>query len=65
MTEVLIKEKDFMCPCCGSIISMLLELGHGAQHYVEDCEVCCNPINISYQVDDLALADFYACPAQS
>lgn len=43
---------------------MLLELGHGGQRYIEDCEICCNPITISYQVDDIGLADFLAKPAQ-
>lgn len=64
MIEILIEEKDFMCPCCGTIISMLFELGHGGQRYIEDCEICCNPITISYQVDDIGLADFDARPAQ-
>lgn len=65
MPDVLIEEKQFLCPCCGSVISMLLELGHGGQRYVEDCEVCCNPVTISYQVDENGLADFDASPAQS
>ncbi len=53
-----------MCPCCGSTISMLLELGHGSQRYVEDCEVCCSPISVSYQVDETGIADFDARPAE-
>ena len=65
MLEGLIQEKDFFCPCCGENISMLLELGHGGQHYVEDCEICCSPIDISYQIDDNGLADFCARPAQA
>lgn len=65
MVEVLIEEKDFMCPCCGTIISMLLELGHGGQRYIEDCEICCSPITISYQVDDIGLSDFLVKPAHS
>jgi|CXWL01.1.fsa_nt_gi hypothetical protein len=28
--------------------------------YVEDCEVCCNPLEISYTVEDGALAQFEA-----
>ena len=29
------------------------------QHsYVEDCEVCCNPLQISYTVKDNALGEF-------
>ncbi|MBL8085460.1 MAG: CPXCG motif-containing cysteine-rich protein, partial [Candidatus Obscuribacter sp.] len=41
-------------------ISMLLDLSGGAQSYIEDCEVCCNPIRISYDVEDEQLIDFRA-----
>jgi len=30
---------------------MVLDLSVPGQTYVEDCEVCCNPIEISYSVD--------------
>ena len=30
------------------------------QTYVEDCEVCCKPIQISYTVEDGAIAEFDA-----
>ena len=45
-------EQFFTCPYCGQTISMLLEELYGAQIYVEDCEVCCNPIQISYEIND-------------
>ena len=41
---------------------MLLDLSGGAQSYIEDCEVCCNPIRISYDVEDEQLIDFRAEP---
>lgn len=44
-------EYDFMCPYCWQPITMLLDLSAGSQHYVEDCEICCNPIEIDYGVD--------------
>ena len=31
---------------------MVLEELYGTQSYIEDCEVCCNPIQISYDVED-------------
>ena len=31
---------------------MLIDLSVPAQNYVEDCEICCRPIEISYQVGD-------------
>jgi hypothetical protein len=39
---------------------MVLDLSVRRQTYVEDCEVCCNPIEVSYTVRDEALADFDA-----
>lgn len=52
-------EHFFMCPYCGEQISMLLDLSE-SQDYVEDCEVCCNPIQISFTVDDGELLGFVA-----
>jgi hypothetical protein len=53
-------EHSFTCPYCGEEISMVLDLSVHRQTYVEDCEVCCNPIEISYTVQDDALASFEA-----
>jgi hypothetical protein len=36
------------CPYCGEIVTVVLDEGGGAsQRYVEDCEVCCRPIQLS------------------
>ena len=53
-------EHYFFCPYCGEEISMVLDLSVLRQTYVEDCEVCCNPIEISYSVEDDALTSFAA-----
>lgn len=39
---------------------MVLDLSERRQTYVEDCEVCCNPIEISYTVADDSLSSFTA-----
>jgi Cysteine-rich CPXCG len=39
---------------------MVLDLSVRRQTYVEDCEVCCRPIEISYSVEDDELAGFDA-----
>ena len=39
---------------------MALDLSVSRHTYIEDCEVCCNPIEISYTVQDDALASFDA-----
>jgi transcription elongation factor Elf1 len=53
-------EHFFSCPYCGEQISMVLDLSVPRQVYVEDCEVCCKPIEISYSVEDETLAGFDA-----
>ncbi len=55
---VLAVEHFFACPSCGAQISMLLDLSDHHPTYIEDCEVCCCPLQISYVVEDEALAHF-------
>jgi hypothetical protein len=58
------EEYAFACPYCGAGISMLLDTSVRRQQYVEDCEVCCQPIDVSYTVDEGLVADFRAERAQ-
>ena len=37
---------------------MVVDLSIRHQTYVEDCEVCCNPIEVSYTVEDDTIATF-------
>jgi transcription elongation factor Elf1 len=53
-------EHSFNCPYCGEEISMVLDPSVRRQTYVEDCEVCCRPIEISYSVEDDELTGFDA-----
>ena len=53
-------EHFFNCPHCGEQISMVLDPSIRHQTYVEDCEVCCRPIEITYTVEDDALTSFAA-----
>jgi len=53
-------EYTFLCPPCGEEISMVLDLTVSRPTYIEDCEVCCNPIEINYTVQDDARARFAA-----
>ena len=39
---------------------MVVDVSVRHQTYVEDCEVCCNPIEVSYIVDDDTIASFHA-----
>jgi len=57
-------EHNFLCPYCGEEISMILDLSVRSQSYVEDCEVCCNPIQVAYTVTDDSLDTFDATRLQ-
>lgn len=43
---------DVACPYCGEVINVRLDLSAGSQSYVEDCQVCCQPIQMAVSVDD-------------
>lgn len=45
-------DKRIRCPYCGESIDIVIDLSAGGQSYVEDCPVCCQPIEISYDVED-------------
>ncbi|WP_394974846.1 CPXCG motif-containing cysteine-rich protein [uncultured Croceitalea sp.] len=53
-------EHFFQCPYCWEEISMLLDSSISNQIYVEDCEVCCNPIEINPQFQENELTAFEA-----
>ena len=53
-------EHFFTCPYCWQEISFVLDLSAGEQSYIEDCEVCCRPIQVKYTSDGDNPADFEA-----
>jgi len=53
-------EHHFQCPYCWQEISMLLDSSVVDQTYIEDCEVCCNPIQIRVLFRNEELIDFEA-----
>lgn len=43
-------EKSINCPYCGEIIEVLIDCSVEQQAYIEDCQVCCRPINFEVAV---------------
>jgi len=43
-------EHDISCPYCGEHITVLVDPSEAFQRYIEDCQVCCNPMNLSVSV---------------
>ncbi len=42
---------DVVCPYCGEIVTVRVELGRRVQNYHEDCEVCSRPIQVDLRFD--------------
>jgi hypothetical protein len=54
------EEKFMQCPYCLENVSVLLDMGiDGRANIVDDCEVCCRPIEINYRVENYEISDFY------
>ena len=53
-------EHFFQCPYCWEEISMIIDKSINNDTYIEDCEVCCNPIEISYLSDGTEITSFSA-----
>ena len=45
------EEISIICPYCGEPISVLVDTSIASQSYVEDCEVCCQPMMLDCTVD--------------
>ena len=53
-------EKEFTCPYCWENQSRLFDPSIQNQNFIEDCEVCCNPIEVKYQSDGETITNFSA-----
>ncbi|TAH46980.1 MAG: CPXCG motif-containing cysteine-rich protein [Gammaproteobacteria bacterium] len=40
------------CPYCGEGFATTVDCSAGAQSYIEDCAVCCRPIEVRVRVDE-------------
>jgi hypothetical protein len=46
-----VKPVRVRCPYCGETITVEVDRSVEHQEYVEDCHVCCRPIEMSVSVD--------------
>jgi transcription elongation factor Elf1 len=58
------KEQFFQCPYCWEQISMLIDTSVQQQTYVEDCEVCCNPIELEIITQSAEVISITANPLE-
>jgi transcription elongation factor Elf1 len=52
------EEHFFQCPHCWETISVLIDLSINDQNYVEDCEVCCNPLHFEIKIQNQQITSF-------
>jgi hypothetical protein len=43
---------EFPCPCCCETIGTTIDLTDGSRVWIEDCQVCCQPMQITIEVDE-------------
>ena len=51
-------EHFFQCPYCWEQVSMLLDPSVNKTSFIEDCEVCCNPLEINAEFNNSELVFF-------
>ena len=48
----LLEEQQLSCPYCGECITVLIDCSLAEQSYIEDCQVCCQPIVLDVTIND-------------
>ena len=51
-----LEERQIGCPFCSESITLLLDVSAGSQNYIEDCQVCCRPMQVTLDVNDGEIA---------
>jgi hypothetical protein len=44
---------DVQCPWCGEVFTTFFDISSGSTSYIEDCQVCCRPIVLSFRLTRL------------
>ncbi len=47
----MLEEIMLTCPYCGESFTTLVDASAGDQNYIEDCVVCCRPIECQIHID--------------
>jgi endogenous inhibitor of DNA gyrase (YacG/DUF329 family) len=42
---------EVQCPYCGEPIEVLVDCSEASHDFIEDCAVCCRPIELQAEVD--------------
>ena len=47
-----LEAQEVRCPYCFEVIELSIDCSVSTQRYIEDCQVCCRPINLSIHIVD-------------
>ncbi|PCJ14529.1 MAG: hypothetical protein COB04_15025 [Gammaproteobacteria bacterium] len=56
-----LSSQKIACPYCGENISVLIDCSVPDQEYIEDCQVCCRPIDFNVSVDEDGVPNVFVC----
>lgn len=47
-----LQSRSVQCPYCGETFDTVVDPSAGPANYIEDCQVCCRPIEFTLDVED-------------
>ncbi|MBI5461709.1 MAG: CPXCG motif-containing cysteine-rich protein [Gammaproteobacteria bacterium] len=47
----MLEERDIDCPYCGENLTVSIDCSAGSHDFIEDCIVCCRPIELHADID--------------
>jgi phage terminase large subunit GpA-like protein len=59
----LLAEYEIQCPHCGESFSITIDTSQGDHGMIEDCTVCCRPIQLTIQCEPGEIVDVSVAPA--
>ena len=58
------EDESFDCPYCGTLNTVRLDVSGGKhQSFIQDCTICCKPIQISVNFEDGEFTNFKVEPS--
>ncbi|MDT8415610.1 MAG: CPXCG motif-containing cysteine-rich protein [Flavobacteriaceae bacterium] len=51
-------EYFFTCPSCWQQVSLLVDISIKEQNFIEDCEVCCRPLDFLISIENEEIVSF-------
>ncbi len=52
-----LEAKTIQCPYCWELFEITIDCSVSFQEYVEDCEICCQPISVKTTVSSTGVID--------